>query len=32
MLAGRAKILGGLVDVNKCGRDRVHVESVEARH
>ena len=31
MLAGRAKILGGLVDVNKGGRGRVHVESVQAR-
>jgi hypothetical protein len=31
MLAGRAKIRGGLVDVNKGGRRRVHVESVRAR-
>jgi hypothetical protein len=25
MLAGRAKVLGGLVDVNKSGRRRIHV-------
>jgi hypothetical protein len=31
MLAGRAKILSGLVDVNKGGRCRVHVKSEQAR-
>jgi hypothetical protein len=31
MLAGRAKIRGSVVDVDKGGRRRVHVESVQAR-
>jgi hypothetical protein len=31
MLAGRAKIRGGLVDVSKGGRRRVHIESLQAR-